>query len=84
VAGEVEDHDLAAGLEDAVNAADGLRGFFGVVQSLAEDGQVNAFRVNRRVLEIAKAEFEVLQVILLRSPAQRQVQPGAQKANSYQ
>src|ERR1035441_796463 len=50
VPGEVEYHDLSTRLEDAMGAADGLCRFLRMMQGLAEDHQIHALRLNRRVL----------------------------------
>ena len=61
---QVQDHDLAAGPEDFVGAADGRRRIFRMVQRLAEDDQIHTVRLHGRVLEVALAEFEVFQPVL--------------------
>ena len=53
-------------LENVVGAANGLGRLLGVMQRLAEDHQVHALRFNRRVLQVAQPELQVLQVVLLR------------------
>src|SRR5262249_17522642 len=60
---QVEDQDLAAGLKEFVSTGDGLRRIGRVVQSLAEDHLVNAFRVNGRLLEIAETKLQVFEVV---------------------
>src|SRR5690242_8066315 len=63
---QVENHDLSAGLQNLVRAAQGGGGFFRVMQRLAQYHEVNAVGINRRVLQIALAEIQVLQPVLLR------------------
>ena len=60
---EVENHQLAAGLDDAKRALDGLRRFLGVMQRLAEDREVHRRVVDRRMLQVALPELEVGQAV---------------------
>lgn len=65
VAEEVEDEDLAAGQEEAVGGADGGGGVVGVVEGLAEDDHIDAGGFEGWVLEVAEAEFEVVEAVFL-------------------
>ena len=63
---QIENQNLSARLQNFVRSSDGVCRNFGVMQGLAQDHQVNAVRLNRRVLQIAEAEFQIFQSILFR------------------
>src|ERR1043166_177448 len=63
---EVEDEDLPVRLEDLVGGLDRFGRLFGVMQRLAEDREIDAVRFDRRILQIAEPELEVLQIVFLR------------------
>ena len=60
---QVEDHDLAAGLEDAMTRGNGPGRLQGVMQRLAQDDQVHALRLDGRFLQIAQAKLQILQAV---------------------
>ena len=57
--GEVEDEDLATGLQDAVSFFDGALGVLGVMEGLAEDGEVHGGVGERDAFDIAEFIGEV-------------------------
>ena len=61
---QVQNHDLAAGLENLVGAANGLDRLFGVMEGLTEDHEVHTVGIHRRVLQVALTELEILEAIL--------------------
>ena len=61
---QIKNHDLASRFDDFMDRGDGFVRFLGVVERLTEDRKVNAVRFDRRVLEVAAPEFEVLEIIL--------------------
>src|ERR1043166_2823250 len=66
VAEQIENHKAAAFAEDAMGAGDGALGMDGVVQRLAENGEVDrAFR-DRRILDVAETVFEIGEPVFLR------------------
>ena len=63
---QVEDEDLSPGLEHDERGLDrGVR-LGGVVQRLAQDDEVHARRFDGRIFQVAQAELEVLEPVLLR------------------
>ena len=57
--GEVEDEDLAAGLQDAVSFFDGALGVLGVMEGLAEDREVHRVVGERDTFDVAEFIGEV-------------------------
>ena len=65
---EVEDDELAAGFEDAASLVDGALRVFGVVEGLAEGGEVDGAFAERDGLDVAEDVAEVLPAVLPREP----------------
>lgn len=65
--GEVENEDLAAGFEDPVGFFDGALRVLGVVEGLAEDGEVHGGVGERDALDIAEFVGEVGEAALAAS-----------------
>jgi hypothetical protein len=63
---QIENQDLSRGASNFGGSCQGRGGIVGVMQRLAENHQVNARGFDRRVLQIAEAEFQILQTVLLR------------------
>ena len=63
---EVEDQDLAAGLQDPERLVDGGLRMLGVVERLAQDREVHGFVGQRDLLDVAVLVGEVGQAVFLR------------------
>src|SRR5712691_6928261 len=57
---QIEDHDLSARAQGFVSGGNRLGRLFRMMQRLAENGQIDAFRFHRRVLEIPQTKLQVL------------------------
>ena len=62
---KIENDDAAARSEHLIGGIDGALWVFCVVEGLAEDGEVDAALINGRALDIADAEFEVVQAVFV-------------------
>src|SRR5271170_7844482 len=60
---QIENQNLSVRLQNFVRGNNGGGGNLGMVQRLAQNHEVNAVRVNRRVLQIAEPEFQIFQSI---------------------
>ena len=63
---QIENQNLPAGPQNFMRAADGAGRLLRVMQCLAQNHEVNAAGINRRVLQIAQPEFQIFQPVLLR------------------
>src|ERR1035437_9112564 len=63
---QIEQQNLSVRLQQLRRARQRRRRIFGVMQRLAQNHEVNAVRFNRRILQIALAEFKILQPVLFR------------------
>src|SRR5271170_8039437 len=63
---QIENQNLSVRLQNFVRGNNGGGGNLGMVQRLAQNHEVNAVRVNRRVLQIAEPEFQIFQAVLFR------------------
>ena len=61
---EIKDHQPAPRLEDAVHLLQGACGVGSVVESLAEEGEVDGVIIDGKGLNVAQPEFEVGQPVL--------------------
>ena len=63
---QIQDHDLSAWTQDVVRGGDGAGWVVRVVQCLAQDHQVNALGLDRRLFQIAQTEFQILNAVFFR------------------
>src|SRR6267154_5383732 len=66
VAEQIEDDDAAALAQNAVGAGDRAFGMDGVMQRLAENGQIDYALRDRRIFDVAEAIFQIGEAVLLR------------------
>lgn len=62
---EIEDHQLPSRPENALSAADGPVRVDRMMQGLAENDQINTFRLDWRIFQVTQAELEVFQSVAL-------------------
>ena len=63
---QIENQDLPAVLENFMRTANGLGRLVRMMQRLAQNHQVHAAGFDRRVLQVAQAEFQIFQSVLFR------------------
>src|SRR5206468_11772352 len=61
VAEQIENHDLATGLDDAVNGRQRAGGILRVMERPAQPSELDGLRIDGRALQIAQTELEILQ-----------------------
>src|SRR5205085_541422 len=66
MAKQIEDHDAAALAQNPMGAGDGALGMDGVMQRLAENGEIDRTFRDRRVFDVAKAVFEISETVAFR------------------